>query len=162
MCTHEVCSDETRINFAQRTRNHIHSTQVLSSLHLAHRPTSSPPCLPPPPPRPRIHAPPQRSASPNNRASLLSLLPRSAGIVQGAPRCPLFPLAAFSSLLDFFSPHPSILLLLLLLLPALRLSTRLHTHLHILLERRTWAWEKTVVMLKQPGHLTSMKKELGL
>ncbi|KNG80213.1 hypothetical protein ANOM_010970 [Aspergillus nomiae NRRL 13137] len=24
-----------------------------------------------------------------------------------------------------------------------------------------WAWEKTVVMVKQPGHLTSMKKERG-
>ena len=24
------------------------------------------------------------------------------------------------------------------------------------------AWLKTVVMLKQPGHLTSMKKELGV
>lgn len=24
-----------------------------------------------------------------------------------------------------------------------------------------WAWEKTVVMFKQPGHLTSMKKERG-
>lgn len=23
------------------------------------------------------------------------------------------------------------------------------------------AWEKTVVMVKQPGHLTSMKKDLG-
>lgn len=25
-----------------------------------------------------------------------------------------------------------------------------------------WAWEKTVVMVKQPGHLTSMKKDRGL
>ena len=25
-----------------------------------------------------------------------------------------------------------------------------------------WAWEKTVVMVKQPGHLTSMKKERGV
>lgn len=24
-----------------------------------------------------------------------------------------------------------------------------------------WAWEKTVVMVKQPGHLTSMKNERG-
>lgn len=24
-----------------------------------------------------------------------------------------------------------------------------------------WAWENTVVMVKQPGHLTSMKKERG-
>jgi hypothetical protein len=24
-----------------------------------------------------------------------------------------------------------------------------------------WAWEKTVVIVKQPGHLTSMKKERG-
>ena len=24
-----------------------------------------------------------------------------------------------------------------------------------------WAWEKTVVMVKHPGHLTSMKKDLG-
>src|SRR3569833_2569730 len=24
-----------------------------------------------------------------------------------------------------------------------------------------WAWEKTVVMVKQPGHLTSMKKDRG-
>ncbi len=24
-----------------------------------------------------------------------------------------------------------------------------------------WAWEKTVVMLKQPAHFTSMKNELG-
>jgi hypothetical protein len=24
-----------------------------------------------------------------------------------------------------------------------------------------WAWEKTVVMVKQPGHFTSMKKERG-
>ena len=24
-----------------------------------------------------------------------------------------------------------------------------------------WAWEKTVVIVKQPGHLTSMKNERG-
>ena len=24
-----------------------------------------------------------------------------------------------------------------------------------------WAWEKTVVMVKQPGHLTSMKNDRG-
>lgn len=24
-----------------------------------------------------------------------------------------------------------------------------------------WAWEKTVVIVKQPGHFTSMKKERG-